>query len=111
MFSISEWKECINDLVDSDENIFISDMNEMINLDHYSFDKEFLPIPNNALRNEDKINDLVKIFYDVTLEKLYNDFGKSVDLTIVLYLGLCNGAGWAVSLSNKQYILLEVKNT
>lgn len=111
MFSISEWKECINDLVDSDENIFISDMNEMINLDHYSFDKEFLPILNNALRNEDKINDLVKIFYDVTLEKLYNDFGKSVDVTIVLYLGLCNGAGWAVSLSNKQYILLEVKNT
>lgn len=111
MFSISEWKECINDLVDSDENIFISDMNEMINLDHYSFYKVFLPIPNNALRNEDKINDLVKIFYDVTLEKLYNDFGKSVDVTIVLYLGLCNGAGWAVSLSNKQYILLEVKNT
>lgn len=111
-FSMVEWKKYICDLVDSEDNIFIKDMNETINTGKYSFENDFFPVLNNALSKENEINDWAKTFQELTLDlddKLCNDFGKSVDATIVLYLGLCNGAGWATSLNNNQYILLGVE--
>lgn len=40
-FSMVEWKKYICDLVDSEDNIFIKDMNETINTGKYSFENDF----------------------------------------------------------------------
>ena len=41
--------------------------------------------------------------------KVYNSFGKCVDATLILYLGLCNGAGWVVSLNEEPIIFLGIE--
>ena len=36
-------------------------------------------------------------------------FDRNIELEIILYLGLCNGAGWATTLNNKDVILLGIE--
>ncbi len=77
----------------------------------YDFEKEVLPVLNLALNNE-KIDFVNKNFQSVikTLNSNLNKlFDKEPDINIVLYLGLCNGAGWATTLDGKNTVLLGVE--
>lgn len=42
---------------------------------------------------------------NIVSEKL----GEDIDITIVLYLGLCNGAGWATEINGQKVILLGIE--
>ncbi len=42
-------------------------------------------------------------------KKIVSKFNKKVDVEIVLYLGLCNGAGWVVTIDNKTYCFLGIE--
>lgn len=77
----------------------------------YDFEKEVLPVLNLALNNE-KIEFVNKNFQSVikTLNSNLNKlFDKEPDINIVLYLGLCNGAGWATTLDGKNTVLLGIE--
>lgn len=77
----------------------------------YDFEKEVLPVLNLALNNE-KIDFVNKNFQSVikTLNSNLNKlFDKEPDINIVLYLGLCNGAGWATTLDGKNTVLLGIE--
>ncbi len=77
----------------------------------YDFNKDVLPVIEVAL-NEDKIDFVSRNFQSVidtlndTLSKL---FDTEPDINIVLYLGLCNGAGWATTLDGKNTVLLGLE--
>ncbi len=77
----------------------------------YDFEEDVLPVLNLALNNE-KIDFVNKNFQSViktlnsNLDKL---FDKEPDINIVLYLGLCNGAGWATTLDGKNTVLLGIE--
>ena len=71
-----------------------------------------MPILNAVLINKEKIIKAVDSFAKVTAsldEKIVHTFGKTLDVTIILYVGLCNGAGWVVNLDSKQYVLLGIE--
>ena len=77
----------------------------------YDFEKDVLPVLNLALNNE-KIDFVSKNFQSVikTLKSNLNKlFDKELDINIVLYLGLCNGAGWATTLDGKNTVLLGIE--
>lgn len=73
----------------------------------YDFNKDVLPVLEVAL-NADKIDFVSRNFQtvidtlNVNLSKL---FDKEPDINIILYLGLCNGAGWATTLTNQGTVL------
>lgn len=78
---------------------------------NYDFNKEVLPVLELALNNE-KIDFVNKSFQTVikTLnENLSKLFDKEPDINIILYLGLCNGAGWATTLDSKNTVLLGIE--
>ncbi len=77
----------------------------------YDFEKEVLPVLNLALNNE-KIDFVSKNFQtviDTLKDNLSKLFDKEPDINIVLYLGLCNGAGWATTLDGKNTVLLGIE--
>jgi len=81
-----------------------------INAKDYDFEKEVIPILNDALynhfdRTESAHNSITEIVKGLSgrISKL---FSLDLDINIIFYLGLCNGAGWATTLDNKQTILL-----
>lgn len=77
----------------------------------YNFENDVLPVLSAAL-NKEKIDLVSKNFQSVidTLNgNLAKLFDKEPDIKIILYLGLCNGAGWATTLDGKNTVLLGIE--
>lgn len=77
----------------------------------YNFDKEVQPVLEMAL-NDEKI-DFVNKSFNAVIDKLNENLSKlfdsEPDINIILYLGLCNGAGWATTLDGKNTVLLGIE--
>ena len=77
----------------------------------YDFNKSVLPVIEAAL-NADKIDFVSKNFQivvDTLNANLTRLFDAEPDINIILYLGLCNGAGWATTLDGKDTVLLGIE--
>ncbi len=105
-FSIQSWIPYINALFPNSSSIFLDDIND------YDFKNQCLPILNNVFLNKDKMSNICHLFDEITqnLElKLMHYFNKTFDVDIVLYLGLCNGAGWVIEINGQTKILLGIE--
>ncbi len=77
----------------------------------YDFNNDVLPVLEAAL-NADKLDFVSKSFQivvDTLNANLSKLFDTEPDINIILYLGLCNGAGWATTLDGKNTVLLGVE--
>ena len=78
----------------------------------YDFEQEVLPILEQAMKEREKlakINDSFSQVVNVNLAHVKEIIGIDLPVKIVLYLGLCNGAGWATTLDGEPTILLGVE--
>lgn len=77
----------------------------------YDFNKDVLPVLENALNNEkiDFVSRNFQTVIDTLNDNLSKLFDTEPDINIILYLGLCNGAGWATTLDGKNTVLLGVE--
>lgn len=78
----------------------------------YDFNKQIFPIVNNVLLNKEAALRTNASFISVTNQLKSNInklFKNDIDLDIILYLGLCNGAGWATALDGRNTILLGIE--
>ncbi|MDF2820616.1 MAG: hypothetical protein K0R15_1057 [Clostridiales bacterium] len=79
---------------------------------NYDFNLEILPIISQLLQNRDKFEQAHKAFINVTKElpkRVIDVLNTDLDVSIIFYLGLCNGAGWATSLDGKMVVLLGIE--
>ncbi len=77
----------------------------------YDFNKSVLPVLEAAL-SEEKIDFVSRNFQtviDTLNDNLSKLFDTEPDINIILYLGLCNGAGWATTLDGKNTVLLGIE--
>ena len=94
-FNLDNWNNYIDKWIPGAKELCLSDMRDCINAG-YSWSEDYLPVLNAVLTGKEKREEAVRAFYAVSEhldEKIVEVFGKSVDADIVLYLGLCNGAG------------------
>ncbi len=78
----------------------------------YNYRKDILPVIETALKSRGKLKQAHESFIAVSDNIKYKFkelFEEDLDLDIILYLGLCNGAGWATSLHNKNVVLLGIE--
>jgi len=81
----------------------------------YDMVREIVPVLNSAAAHEAKMAEASRSFDAVTREltenagKLFAEGSESLDLDIILYLGLCSGAGWATTLDGRNAILLGIE--
>lgn len=111
-FDLNKWNNYIKSIHSELGQLCIQDMNEAINTGMVSFDKDYLPILNNVINQKEKLYELQKNFIKVTEsleDNILKKFNKTIDVEIVLYLGLCNGAGWVEEIDNKVYCLLGIE--
>ena len=67
------------------------------------------PILDGALRDVSRLSKVGEIFDRIKSElhqQIHTLFKSTPDVLIVLYLGLCNGAGWATRIEDQRVILL-----
>ncbi len=110
-FEIEKWAEYIDDAVPGAKDLCVKDMNECI-AEGFSWEKDYLPILNAVYSQEQKRKKTIDSFHAITdqlNEKIIERFGKKLDTNLVLYLGLCNGAGWVTRINNETTVLLGIE--
>ncbi len=106
-FQKSEWDKYMNEYLP-----FAKERIENV-AEKYNYQKDVLPVLNNLIENRDKLviahNSFCELVDGID-ERLRSTLDTELDVTVVFYLGLCCGAGWAVeNLKGKRYILLGVE--
>lgn len=110
-FDIEKWKKYIDSCVPGARDICLNDKNECINAG-FIWEKDYLPVLNMVPKNKVSLNEAIQSFHKVTdnlNDKILNVFGRTVDVDIILYLGLCNGAGWVTEVNEKLSVLLGIE--
>lgn len=110
-FSMEKWKLYIEKWIPQAKALCIADIKECLNAG-YSWQKDFLPILEFVSTHPDLCEKAVKAFYTVVEhldDRIIKVFGKTVSADIILYVGLCNGAGWATEISGVPTVLLGLE--
>ena len=111
MFRRANWEAYINSVYDNSAHVFIDDINACLDDGSYVYEKDVLPIL-NAVHNHPELELLHSSFCEITEglnQKVIDCFGQEVDIDIVLYVGLCNGAGWVTNINGRDVILLGIE--
>ena len=109
-FDLEKWKSYVDKWIPGTKQLCLNDMKECINAG-YSWEKDYLPVLNGVLNNH-KREKAINSFYQVSEhidERIIKAFGKSLDVDIILYIGLCNGAGWVTTINDKVVVLLGIE--
>lgn len=106
VFSLKRWRSYMQDVYPS--------VIQLIEEDSacYDFQKDILPVVNAVPNNPAQLKQLHRSFQKV-IHQLEDDirrlFHTMIEADIVLYLGLCNGAGWAATVNGTYVVLLGIE--
>lgn len=90
----------------------LKDMNADVEAGMISFEGDVLPVLNAAFCEEGERTRAIASFEEVTAdleERILRCFGRPLEADIILYPGLCNGAGWVTPLRGRDAILLGIE--
>lgn len=100
------------------ENVF-SGLKEKVEKDYYDcladkseYNEIILPVLNGIYVNKESAEKAHNSFLEATKnlpERIKQKFNIDLDVTVILYLGLCNAAGWATSIEDNKVILLGLE--
>ena len=110
-FQLERWEQYINSIYEGCAEILNDDMNEYLESGEYTYEKDFLPIINGVWQNPklDILHDSFLAVTDQLDSKISECFGVELEVEIVLYLGLCNAAGWVTTMNGKDVVMLGVE--
>lgn len=106
IFDINAWRKYADEI-----SPLLKDKCEK-NAAKYDFHNDVLPILNKVAEQKCKVAKANASFLSVTSNLQSNIckiFKDDIELDIILYLGLCNGAGWATLLDVRNVILLGIE--
>lgn len=110
-FDLEKWKNYMDRSLPGAKALCLADMREVLDAG-YSWEKDFLPVLNAVAQDAGKREEVIASFRRVTEtldERIRARFGRTVDADLVLYLGLCNGAGWVTPVNGKTAVLLGLE--
>ena len=105
-FCKEKWDQYISDYLPYARETIEKDSAE------YHFAQQVLPVLNAVCDKKKEIAKLHHSFLHLTDnidEKIRQKLQTQIDTVIVLYMGLCNGAGWVVSFSGIPHVLLGIE--
>ena len=105
-FSIRQWECYINKISPSLNAKLVEDSKS------YDFSKDILPAIEYLLNHKEQAETAHASFIEATkrlARRTSAVFGTELDVTVILYLGLCNGAGWATDLDGHPAVLLGIE--
>ena len=109
-FSFERWKKYIESALPGLLPKLVSDVKSA--LGGGASEDDYLSVLNNAAQNHEQLKAAHDSFLKATKDLehiIYERFGKSLDVTVAFYLGLCNGAGWVTEYRGKTAILLGME--
>ncbi|MBP5661369.1 MAG: hypothetical protein J6X08_08595, partial [Lachnospiraceae bacterium] len=96
VFDLERWKGYIDKAVPGARDLCVGDMKECFEAG-FTWEKDFLPVLNKVCEDSESREKTVREFHEITDgldERIAAVFGRTVDVELILYLGLCNCAVW-----------------
>lgn len=110
-FDLEKWKAGTDALMPGITPLCLEDLKECLDAG-LSFETDYLPVLNAVLKEEKRRALAAEAYHqtaDCLEDAIVSVFGRTVEADLVLYLGLCSGAGWAVSLNGRPTVLLGIE--
>ena len=110
-FDLQKWEAYVDAFVPGAKRLCLDDMREVLDAG-YCWETDFLPVLNAVARDGGKREQVIASFRGVTErleERILARFGRSPDAELVLYLGLCSGAGWVTEIGQKPVVLFGIE--
>lgn len=110
-FDLKRWREYINTIYRNTSDIFEDDLQEYIDSGSYTYEDDILPLL-NRVQGHPFLETLHTSFVRVTNglnQRIIDCFAHELEIDIVLYLGLCNAAGWVTNINGRDVILLGIE--
>lgn len=110
-FDLKRWREYINTIYRNTSDIFEDDLKEYVDSGNYTYEDDILPIL-NRVQGHPFLETLHTSFVRVTNglnQRIIDCFAHELEIDIVLYLGLCNAAGWVTNINGRDVILLGIE--
>lgn len=111
VFSLNSWKEWANRTVPAVGRLCMTDLDESL-AKGLDWERDYMPVLNGLIRNGDAVGRARASFRTVCVgleESVRKRFGRVPDADILLYPGLCNGAGWVTEAEGVTLILLGIE--
>ena len=110
-FDLDVWESYIGSVYENSADLFKNDLQEYLDSGKYSFEKDFLPIINAVWKNTEleALHDSFCKVTDKLNERIAECAGCELDADVVLYVGLCNAAGWVTEINGRTVILLGIE--
>lgn len=111
VFNQRNWEFYMNSVYENCAHVFMDDLKECLDNGNYVYENDVLPVL-NAVCSHPELETLHASFCEITEDlnrKVMECFGRELDIDIVLYMGLCNGAGWVTNINGRDVILLGIE--
>lgn len=111
VFELAAWRAYAQAHFGSGASLFEDDMNDCLKTGNYTYERDFLPVL-QAVWNHPRLEEMHQSFLAAAKglsERLVQRFGGGLDADLVLYVGLCNGAGWVATLNGRDAVLLGME--
>ena len=111
-FNFEKWKSYIDSAFPGISSPIVSDAQKCLETGSVSWERDYLPVLNAVAHDAELRERAHDSFCRVTKDlecTVYDRFGKNLNVDIVFYLGLCNGAGWVTDYCGRRVILLGIE--
>ena len=111
-FDLGCWERTLRAAAPELADLCLADMNADLRAGLIDFDRDLLPVLNAAFREAEERARAIASFEEVTAglaERVQTVIGCPVEADIILYPGLCSGAGWVTKLRGRDAILLGIE--
>ena len=110
-FQLPLWERYMDAHLPGAKELCLADLRECLD-GGLSWEKEYLPVLDALAKDKEGLEKALSSFQTVTQgldARIEAVFGRSADTDVVLYLGLCSGAGWVTSVGGRITILLGLE--
>lgn len=111
-FSFEKWSIYMDSVYLGSAKILIEDIHQDEKNGIYSFQTDCLPIIESVVKEYEKAEQVHLSFLEAIKhleERIHKSLEKEVEVDIVLYMGLCHGAGWFTNIHGRKVILLGIE--
>ena len=111
VFDLGLWESYMQSALPAAAPLCLDDMQDGMAIG-LSWENDYLPVLNGLRAQPELAAAARRSFEKIThgLERKIKDrFGRTPDADIILYPGLCNGAGWVTELNSKTAVLLGIE--
>ena len=111
-FSPARWRDYIDRTLPGVRPLLEADAKQTLAEGPFTWEKDYLPVLNAVIRDgplRERAHRAFRLVTEGLEQSIPAKFGKTLDVDLIFYLGLCSGAGWVTAVGGRRTVLLGLE--